>query len=310
MIGDRQRLERWRGLHLSGYVERNLARDSKIKQGLVQPMTRDDVDRLSSLIALEQVGLTQSQYRDACINLLTYPHYWILTDKELEKKWPRSYSTINRCRKEARKRLRDDGQISPDRKAEMIELIESRRRVEQTRDKNGKRRIRQLHSQEPPIDSIRDIWPDEADFTTWLEKRIGVLNDATNLSLSNVKQEQTIGDLRIDLVAKDESGNLVIIENQLEKSDHNHLGQVIAYLIAKEAKTAIWIVTDARPVHIAAISWLNESSSASFYLIKIEDPVPIRNSLPEPSLTVIVDPSGVRWKPNKKKEPCQLEMPL
>ena len=309
MIGDRQRLEHWKGLHLSDYVECNLARDSRMKQGLVKPMTQDDSDRLSSLIALDSPQGTK--HRDECINLLTYPHYWVLTDKELEKKWPRSYSTINRCRKEARKLLLDeDGRISLDRQAEMKELVESRMRVLQERDEDGKRRIRQLGGPEPRIDSIRDIWPHEADFTTWLERNIDVLNDATGLSLSNVKQEQTIGDLRIDLVAKDESGNLVIIENQLEKSDHNHLGQVMAYLITKEAKTAIWVVTDARHEHIAVISWLNEPSSASFYLIKIEDPVPIRNSLPEPLLTVIVDPSGVRRRAYKKKESCQLEMPL
>ncbi len=253
----------------------------------------------------------QPQHRGKCINLLTHPHYWILTDVELAEKWNVNHATVNRWRKEARKLLRDDnGQISADRKEEMKALIENRLRELQKRDENGKREIRQLSGQEPPIDSIRDIWPDEADFTTWLEKNIDVLNDTTGLSLSNVKQEQTIGDLRIDLVAKDESGNLVIIENQLKKSDHNHLGQVIAYLIAKEAKTAIWIATDARREHIAAISWLNESSAASFYLIKIEDPVPIRNSLPEPSLTVIVDPSGVRRKAHKKKESCQLEISL
>ena len=313
MIGDQRRGEYWRGSHLSDYVECELARDDEIKQGLVRSMTPDDVDRLSSLIALDvpQGELTQSQRRDACVNLLTYPHYWALTDVELAKKWGVKYSTANRWRKRARKRLRDDdGWISPDRKVEMKELIESRRRVEQTRDKDGKRRIRQLPGPEPPIDSIRDIWPQEADFTARLGENIDVLNNAINLSLSIVEREQTVGDLKIDLVAKDESGNLVIIENQLEKSDHNHLGQVIAYLIAKKAKTAIWIVTDAKPEHIAAISWLNESSSASFYLIKIENLVPIRNSLPEPSLTVIVDPSEVRRKADEKKDPCQLEMPL
>ena len=301
---------------LSDYVERELARDAKIKQGLVRSMTRDDCDRLSFLTVLDspQGKFTQPQRRDACVNLLTYPHYWVLTDVELSKKWERNHATINRWRKPARKLLRDDKeQISDDRKTEMNELIESRLRVLQPGDKNDKRQTRYLNGEEPPIDSIRDIWSNETYFTKWLGENIDVLNNAINLSLSIVERERKVGDLKIDLVAKDESGNLVIIENQLEQSDHNHLGQVITYLVAQEARgatAAIWIVTDPRPEHIAAISWLNESSSASFYLIKIEDSVPIRNSLPEPLLTVIVDPSGVRRKADKKKEPCQLEMSL
>ena len=154
---------------------------------------------------------------------------------------------------------------------------------------------------------LREVWSHEArDFTTWLERNIDVLNDAIDLSLSNVKREQPAGDFSIDLVVEDESGNPVIIENQLERSNHDHLGKLITYLTAIGAKAAIWIVSDPRPEHISAISWLNESSSASFYLIKIEDPVPIRTSLPEPLLTVIVDPSGVRWKADEKKDPCQL----
>ena len=125
--------------------------------------------------------------------------------------------------------------------------------------------------------ALREVWPNEArDFTTWLEKNIGVLNNATGLSLSNVRREQAVGDLKIDLVAEDESGNLVVIENQLEQSDHKHLGQLITYLTARDAKAAIWIVKEARPNHIDAISWLNESSSAFFYLIEIKDTDSIR----------------------------------
>ena len=82
-------------------------------------------------------------------------------------------------------------------------------------------------------------------------------------------------------------GDLVIIENQLERSDHGHLGQLITYLTALDAKTAIWIVANPRPDHINAMSWLNEVYSASFYLIKLEA-VRIGESLPAPLLTLIV----------------------
>ncbi len=82
----------------------------------------------------------------------------------------------------------------------------------------------------------------------------------------------------------------MVIENQLEKSNHDHLGKLLTYLVAIEAKTGIWIVSDPRPEHVKAISWLNESSTASFYLLKVEA-VKIGESPPAPLLTLIVGPS-------------------
>ena len=117
-----------------------------------------------------------------------------------------------------------------------------------------------------------------------------MLNNAIDLSLSIVEREQAAGDFSVDLVAEDESGNPVIIENQLERSNHDHLGKLITYLTQIGAKAAIWIVADPRPEHISAISWLNESSSASFYLLKLEA-VRIEDSPPAPLLTLIVGSS-------------------
>ena len=118
---------------------------------------------------------------------------------------------------------------------------------------------------------LRKAFPHEArDFTRWLEENIDVLNDCLDITLTNAEREQSAGDFSVDLVAEDESGGKVIIENQLEKSNHDHLGKVITYLVAMEAKAAIWIVADPRPEHISAITWLNESSSADFYLLKLE----------------------------------------
>ena len=117
---------------------------------------------------------------------------------------------------------------------------------------------------------LRKVWSHEAlDFTTWLENNIDELNNAIDLSLSIVEREHPAGDFSVDLVAEDESGNSVIIENQLKRSDHDHLGKLITYLTKKDAKAAIWIVKEARHEHIGAISWLNESSSGSFYLIGV-----------------------------------------
>ncbi len=138
---------------------------------------------------------------------------------------------------------------------------------------------------------LRDVWKHEAlDFTTWLEGNIDVLNDALDLSLQNVEREQNAGTFNVDLVAEDQAGNFVIIENQLEKSNHDHLGKILTYLTALEARTAIWIVSEPRPEHIRAIGWLNESSSASFYLVKVEA-IQIGDSPPAPLLTLITGPS-------------------
>jgi hypothetical protein len=138
---------------------------------------------------------------------------------------------------------------------------------------------------------LREVWKNEArDFTQWLENNIGVLNDALDLNLVNVDREQAAGPFSVDLVAEDEGGGTVIIENQLEKSNHDHLGKVITYLTRWNAKAAIWIVSDPRPEHVAAVAWLNESGSAAFYMVKVEA-VKIGDSPPAPLFTVIVGPS-------------------
>jgi hypothetical protein len=138
---------------------------------------------------------------------------------------------------------------------------------------------------------LREVWKHEAlDFTTWLEENIDVLNDALDLSLVNVEREQSAGDFSVDLVAEDESSNVVVIENQLERSNHDHLGKVITYLTALDARAAIWIVSDPRSEHVRAISWLNESTAAAFYLVKVEA-IQIGESPPAPLLTLITGPS-------------------
>lgn len=139
--------------------------------------------------------------------------------------------------------------------------------------------------------ALREVWKHEAhNFTQWLQENIDVLNSALNLSLVNVDREQAAGDFSIDLVAEDEGGGTVIIENQLGKSDHDHLGKLVTYLTGLGAKAAIWIVSDPRPEHIAAVAWLNESSSADFFMVKVEA-VRIGDSPPAPLFTLLVGPS-------------------
>lgn len=138
---------------------------------------------------------------------------------------------------------------------------------------------------------LREVWKHEAhSFTIWLQENIDVVNEVLNLSLSSAEREQAAGDFSVDLVAEDESGNPIVIENQLEKSNHDHLGKLLTYLVAIDARAAIWIVSEPRPEHVNAISWLNESSSASFFLLKAEA-IKIGNSPPAALLTKIVGPS-------------------
>ena len=94
---------------------------------------------------------------------------------------------------------------------------------------------------------------------------------------------------------------MLIIENQLEKSNHDHLGKLITYLSAREASGAIWIVSEPRQEHINAIAWLNESTNAYFYLVKVEA-VRIGSSNPAPLLTLIAGPSNEAKVAGKAKQ--------
>lgn len=139
---------------------------------------------------------------------------------------------------------------------------------------------------------LRKVWKHEAhDFTVWLQDNIDVLTEIVGFEISNAEREQSTGNFNVDLKAEDESGNIVIIENQLEKSDHDHLGKLITYLTAFDAKKAIWITKEPRSGHINAISWLNEGGNGcDFWLLKIEA-IQIGDSAPAPLITKIVGPS-------------------
>ncbi|HEU4963712.1 MAG TPA: DUF4268 domain-containing protein [Bacilli bacterium] len=142
--------------------------------------------------------------------------------------------------------------------------------------------------------SLRSIWKhEEHDFSVWLAQHIEVLSDTLKLSLTEIQREKRVGSFQVDLVAEDADGQLVIIENQLEPTDHDHLGKVLTYLTNLEAKTAVWIVSHPRPEHMRAFQWLNESTPAdiSFYLVQLAA-YKIGNSLPAPLFTVIVAPSA------------------
>jgi len=150
---------------------------------------------------------------------------------------------------------------------------------------------------------LRNVWRHEAhDFTVWLTENIDVLNEILGFQISSAEREQSTGNFNVDIKAEDESGDVVIIENQLGKSDHDHLGKIITYLAAFEAKKAIWIVSEPRAEHIDAISWLNQGSNdCDFYLLKIEA-IQIGTSRPAPLITKIVGPSEEAKKVGQLKK--------
>lgn len=149
---------------------------------------------------------------------------------------------------------------------------------------------------------LRELWQDEArDFTSWLEKNIDYFNEQVDLGITIVEREKKIGDFFVDLVGENESG-LVIIENQLDKTDHNHLGKILTYLSMVGAKTAVWITGAPRDEHVKTIEWLNEVTPAdyAFYLIKIEV-IRIDDSPAAPLFSVEVGRSQVVKEVGKEK---------
>ena len=122
---------------------------------------------------------------------------------------------------------------------------------------------------------IRDLWKHEQyDFSTWLSENtnIEMLNDILGLTLTDVSKEVYVGSYRCDLVATDESSGIkVIIENQLEASDHEHLGKIITYASGLSANVIVWIVRQAKEEHKSAIEWLNNNTNSdiNFFLIEL-----------------------------------------
>lgn len=149
---------------------------------------------------------------------------------------------------------------------------------------------------------LREVWAHEAhDFTRWLELNVDLLNEVLDISLTSVERERAAGAFSVDLVAEDEVGNAVVIENQLERSDHDHLGKLVTYLAAFQATAAIWIVREPRAEHVGAIVWLNESTAADFYLVKVEA-VRIGESPAAPLLTLIAGPTPEAKQVGVKKQ--------
>src|ERR1700757_2980410 len=101
----------------------------------------------------------------------------------------------------------------------------------------------------------RDVWTHEAhDFTPWLLQNVDVLSDLLGTDLELDVAEHPVGDFSLYLLGRDVSDDsVVIVENQLARSDHVHLGQILTYAAGTNPKTIVWITTSFRPEHRAAL---------------------------------------------------------
>lgn len=120
---------------------------------------------------------------------------------------------------------------------------------------------------------VRAAWPHEArSFTPWLFDNLEELGQVVGMRLEPVEAEAAVDRFAADILARNTiDDNLVLIENQLEESDHTHLGQIMTYLAGLGANTVIWVATEFRESHLSALEWLNEHTNDdfSFFAVRI-----------------------------------------
>lgn len=124
--------------------------------------------------------------------------------------------------------------------------------------------------------NLREVWQHEAsEFTKWLanKENLSLLSDEIGIELLLLQTEANVGKFHVDILAEEENtGRKVVIENQLEQTNHDHLGKLITYASGFDAEIVIWIVKDVRDEHKQAIDWLNEHTDEhiNFFAIKME----------------------------------------
>ena len=145
---------------------------------------------------------------------------------------------------------------------------------------------------------LRGVWPHEAlSFTPWLaeEDNLGLLGEAIGMELVLEAQEKGVGPFSADLVCKEAFGDRwVLIENQIERTDHSHLGQLLTYAAGLHATTLVWVAARFTDEHRAALDWLNEvtDESVAFFGLEVEA-WRIGDSACAPKFNVVSKPN--RW---------------
>lgn len=144
--------------------------------------------------------------------------------------------------------------------------------------------------------NLREVWNHEAiDFTNWLAQpeNLSLLSDEIGVEIILIKKEAEVGEFHVDIFAQEQNTERkIIIENQLEETDHDHLGKLITYASGLNADIIIWIVKDVRDEHRQAVDWLNEHSDGKikFFIIRMEL-WKIGDSFPAPKFFIISQPN-------------------
>ena len=121
---------------------------------------------------------------------------------------------------------------------------------------------------------LKEAWPHEArDFTPWLAENIEELGAAIGVELELVDTEAAVGEYSLDVLARDPYGDRpVVIENQLEPTNHNHLGQLLTYAAGYDANLVVWLTREFRDEHRQALDWLNQRTDehTQFFGVVVE----------------------------------------
>jgi hypothetical protein len=143
---------------------------------------------------------------------------------------------------------------------------------------------------------LREIWKNEEyDFSSWLaeDENLAKLSDEIGIQIRLLEKEAGVGKYSLDILAEEEgTGRKIIIENQLEKTNHDHLGKIITYAAGHDASIVIWIFKEITEEHRAAIDWLNENTGDDrlFFAIRIEA-WRINDSDPAPKFQLVCKPN-------------------
>jgi len=145
--------------------------------------------------------------------------------------------------------------------------------------------------------TLREGWPNEAhDFTPWLARNIGDLGAALGVDLELQEEESAVGSRSLDILATDRSdGRPVIIENQLEATDNDHLSRLLIYAAGKDAKIVVWVAREIIDEHRQVLDWLNQRTGeeTQFYGVAVEL-WKIDNSRAAPYFSVVTAPN--EWR--------------
>lgn len=156
--------------------------------------------------------------------------------------------------------------------------------------------------------NLREVWKHEAlDFTNWLAKpdNLDQLSDEIGINISLIQTEASVGNFNVDILAEEENTNRkIVIENQLETTDHDHLGKIITYASGFDAEIIVWIVKNVRDEHKQAVDWLNEHTDSKINIFAIQMEVwKISDSPYAPKFQVIAKPND--WAKAVKKSTTQ-----